>query len=219
MNRTTTRTLLAAAPLLLAAAVGGSTLRLRPAPAPALAASASFLSARPKADTAPPAAPLHEEARALWVNRWDYGDSSTIAQVMEIASRAHFNMVYFQVRGPSDARYRSQLDPCSPRLCGRLGGVPTWDPLEVAVREAHARGLQLHAWINALSGWESTKASDCGGLVPSVPGQPNHELIDHPDWAMHTRSGPQRCPNGPDVEYIYLSPGNPGVRTHLARVA
>jgi uncharacterized lipoprotein YddW (UPF0748 family) len=98
--------------------------------------------------------------------------------------------------------------------------VPTWDPLEVAVREAHARGLQLHAWLNALSGWESTRASDCGGLVPSVPGQPNHELIDHPEWAMHTSRGtPQTCPNGPDVEYIYLSPGNPGVRTHLARVA
>lgn len=224
MNPTTRRALLAAAPLLLAGAAAGATLRPRPAPAPALAAQA-FLPAAPAAHVTAPARdttapePLHAEARALWVNRWDYGDAESIAQVMEIASRAHFNMVYFQVRGPGDARYRSRLDPCSPRLCGRLGGVPAWDPLEVAVREAHARGLQLHAWINALSGWESTKASDCGGLVPSVPGQPNHELIDHPDWAMYTRSGPQRCPNGPDVEYIYLSPGNPGVRTHLARVA
>jgi uncharacterized lipoprotein YddW (UPF0748 family) len=223
MNRTTSRRLLAVAPLLLAAAAGGATLRPKPVPAPdAALATASFLPARPAppaADTTAPA-PLHEEARALWVNRWDYGDAESIRQVMEIASRAHFNMVYFQVRGPSDARYRSQLDPCSKLLCGRLGGVPTWDPLEVAVREAHARGLQLHAWINALSGWESTRASDCGGLVPSLPGQPNHELVDHPEWAMVTRSGArQQCPNGPDVEYIYLSPGNPGVRTHLARVA
>ena len=135
MNRTTSRSLLAVAPLLVAAAVGGATLRPRPVPTPALAA-ASFIPPRPatpaRDTSAPPA--LHEEARALWVNRWDYGDAESIRQVMEIASRAHFNMVYFQVRGPSDARYRSQLDPCSKLLCGRLGGVPTWDPLEVAVR-------------------------------------------------------------------------------------
>ncbi|MBD0320151.1 MAG: family 10 glycosylhydrolase, partial [Gemmatimonadetes bacterium] len=137
---------------------------------------------------------------------------------IENARRANFNIVYFQVRGPADARYRSALDPCSPRLCGRLGGVPTWDPLEVAVREAHARGLQLHAWINALSGWESVSGSVCQQLVPSVPGQPNHILVDHPEYAMHGRSGrPMACPNG--EEYVYLSPGNPAVRTRLARVA
>jgi uncharacterized lipoprotein YddW (UPF0748 family) len=222
MNRSTTRTLFLALPLLLAGVAGGTVLRPGPVPTTAVdgLVTASLLpSAKPVAAETAAAPALNEEARALWVNRWDYGSAETIAQVMDIASRAHFNLVYFQVRGPGDARYRSALDPCSPRLCGRLGGVPTWDPLEVAVREAHARGLQLHAWINALSGWESTRASDCAGLVASAPGQPNHELIDHPEWAMRTRRGPQSCPNGPDVEYIYLSPGNPGVRTHLARVA
>lgn len=229
MNRSTSRTLLAAAPLLVLGAAGGVALRphatastaAESAPTPTALAAASFI-ASPKAPapTEPAKPPLREEARALWVNRWDYGNAESIRQVMEVAARGHFNMVYFQVRGPSDALYRSPLDPCSKRLCGRLGGVPTWDPLEVAVREAHARGLQLHAWLNALSGWESTRAADCAGLVPSVPGQPNHELVDHPEWAMRTRSGNlQPCPNGPDVEYIYLSPGNPGVRTHLARVA
>jgi uncharacterized lipoprotein YddW (UPF0748 family) len=223
MNRTTAVKLLALAPLLVAAAAGGATLRpssaAPAADADALAPAAFRAATATRADTTSPP-PLREEGRALWVNRWDYGSAESIAQVMEIASRAHFNLVYFQVRGPSDARYRSRLDPCSALLCGRLGGVPSWDPLEVAVREAHARGLQLHAWLNALSGWESTRAADCAGLVPSVAGQPNHELIDHPEWAMATRGGsPQRCPNGPDVEYIYLSPGNDGVRTHLARVA
>jgi len=221
-----TRTLPAAlAVLLLGGTVAAARLQ-RPDPArrAAVVAAAAYIAAPAAAApaSAPPSAPATkpqlEEARALWVNRWDYGSAATIAQVMDIASRAHFNIVYFQVRGPSDARYRSQLDPCSTRLCGRLGGVPTWDPLEVAVREAHARGLQLHAWINALSGWESRTAGECGQLVPSVAGQPNHVLIDHPEWAMHTRRRrPQACPNG--EEYVYLSPGVPEVRTHLARVA
>jgi uncharacterized lipoprotein YddW (UPF0748 family) len=201
--------------LVVAAAAGGAALRTDPAPR---VAPAALVAPPAPAPVAPPAPAAMEEGRALWVNRWDYGSEATIKQVMRNAQRANFNIVYFQVRGPSDARYRSQLDPCSPRLCGRLGGVPTWDPLEVAVREAHSRGIQLHAWINALSGWESRTAAECNVLTRSAPGQPNHVLIDHPEWAMHTRRGnPQRCPNG--EEYVYLSPGHPGVRTHLARVA
>jgi uncharacterized lipoprotein YddW (UPF0748 family) len=180
----------------------------------ALAVLASLLAAATSAEAQAPRA----EARVLWVNRWEYRTEADVRQIMQRAARAKLNMVYFQVRGPSDAYYRSNLDPCSVRLCGKLGGTPTWDPLEVAVREAHARGIQLHAWINALSGWDSQEGDFCRLLRRSDPGRPNHVLIDHPEWAMHTRAGrPMACPNG--EEYVYLSPGNPGVRTHLARVA
>jgi uncharacterized lipoprotein YddW (UPF0748 family) len=220
MNRTRTGALLALPALLLGAAA--ATQALRPAPEPAVQAAPAPTAAAPApapAEPEPEPEPaLLEEGRALWVNRWDYGNAATIARVMENAKRANFNIVYFQVRGPSDAYYRSELDPCSHRLCDRLGGVPTWDPLEVAVREAHARGLQLHAWINALSGWDSQTAEGCRILRPSAPGRPNHVLVDHPEWAMHTRRGtPQPCPNG--EEYVYLSPVHAGVRTRLARVA
>lgn len=224
MTQKSLQALLVAAPVLMIGTLAGAALRAREAAAPAepLSAAALVTPAFAAAPATPPPAPprpaMLEEGRALWVNRWDYGSAATIRQVMENAARAHFNVVYFQVRGPWDARYRSELDPCSPRLCDRLGGVPTWDPLEVAVREAHARGLQLHAWVNGLSGWESNNGSTCAVLRPSAPGQPNHVLVDHPEWAMHTRGGrPMRCPNG--EEYVYLSPAHAGVRTHLARVA
>jgi uncharacterized lipoprotein YddW (UPF0748 family) len=220
MNQRISRILLGSAPVALlgAAAAAAAGAALRPHPGVAAAADLPALVA-PAFAAAPESAPaVMEEARALWVNRWDYGSAETIAQVMENARRGHFNMVYFQVRGPWDARYPSRLDPCSTRLCGRLGGVPTWDPLAVAVREAHARGLQLHAWINGLSGWESNNAATCRALQPSAAGQPNHVLVDHPEWAMHTRGGrPMACPNGD--EYVYLSPAHAEVRTHLARVA
>lgn len=224
MNQRLARSLLTSAPVLAVGAVAAG-MALRPpavplpveAPVPAPLVASAFAAA-PDSAVAESAPAVMEEGRALWVNRWDYGSAATIRQVMENARRANFNIVYFQVRGPWDARYRSRLDPCSPRLCDRLGGVPTWDPLEVAVREAHARGLQLHAWINALSGWESNNSSSCRALRPSAAGQPNHVLVDHPEWAMHTRGGrPMACPNGD--EYVYLSPAHAGVRTHLARVA
>ncbi|HEU4455017.1 MAG TPA: family 10 glycosylhydrolase [Longimicrobium sp.] len=222
MNLRTRRTLLTAVPVLIfGGAMAGAALR-PPAALPAdvgALAGASLIAPAFAAAPASAAKPVAmEEGRALWVNRWDYGSAATIRQVMENAKRANFNIVYFQVSGPWDARYRSKLNPCSARLCDRLGGVPTWDPLEVAVREAHSRGLQLHAWINGLSGWESTSGTNCRALRPSEPGQPNHVLVDHPEWAMHTRGGrPMACPNGD--EYVYLSPAHAGVRTHLARVA
>jgi uncharacterized protein YjdB len=67
------------------------------------------------------------EARALWVTRFEYTTASAvdfakIAQIMEKAAQARFNVVYFQVRTAGDALYYSDLEPCSPRMCGTLGG-------------------------------------------------------------------------------------------------
>lgn len=158
------------------------------------------------------------EGRALWVNRFEYDSPTKIATIMQKAADANFNIVYFQVRGSSDAYYVSDLEPCSVGLCGKLGGTPSWDPLKVAIAEAHARGLQLHAWLNAFSGWGSGKQSTCDLLTESDPGNPRHILLEHPEWRGVDDAGTfHPCPN--TEEYVYLSPGNSGVRTRLARVA
>lgn len=190
--------------------------------APVAAPPAEVVVAPPKSAPPPPPAPatpaLPQEARALWVNRFEYNSPAKIREIMEKAHRGGFNLIYFQVRGGADAFYRSNIEPCGVLLCGRLGGIPPYDPLEVAVREAHARGLELHAWLNALSGWGSGSPGTCALLTESRPGQPRHILREHPEWAMAARDGkPMPCPNGD--EYVYLSPANPGVRTQLARVA
>ncbi|MBD0319967.1 MAG: family 10 glycosylhydrolase, partial [Gemmatimonadetes bacterium] len=109
----------------------------------------------PAAEPRAAATPAWAEARALWVTRFEYDSPAKIATIMQKAADANFNVVYFQVRGAADAFYRSSIEPCATGLCGRLGGTPTWDPLQTAVTEAHARGLQLHAWVNAFTGWSS----------------------------------------------------------------
>jgi uncharacterized lipoprotein YddW (UPF0748 family) len=158
------------------------------------------------------------EARALWVSRFEYSTAASIATVMADAKSANFNIVYFQVRGVADALYRSSLEPCSTRLCSKLGGTPTWDPLEVAVKEAHDRGIQLHAWINAFTGWTPTSTTTCNALVESDAGQPRHIFLAHPQWKVVDSLGVTHgCPNS--EESVWMSPGIPGVRTHLARVA
>jgi uncharacterized lipoprotein YddW (UPF0748 family) len=158
------------------------------------------------------------EARALWVSRFEYTTGSDILQILTDAKSANFNIVYLQVRGVADALYASDIEPCSARLCTKLGGTPAWDPLGLAVVEAKARGILLHAWINSFIGWTATSASTCAALVESDPGRPRHILLDHPDWKIHDATGtPQSCPHAEGN--LWLSPGIPGVRTQLARVA
>ncbi|MEO7367584.1 MAG: family 10 glycosylhydrolase [Gemmatimonadaceae bacterium] len=158
------------------------------------------------------------EARALWVTRFDYDSEAKITRIMETASRAHFNIIYFQARAAGDAYYRSKIEPCAALLCGKLGGTPKYDPLEVAVREAHKRGLQVHAYLNALTGEAAGIEGQCRALVEPDPGNPRHMLLDHSDWIMRDRTGRKMpCPNS--EEYVWLSPGFPEVRHRLAAVA
>src|SRR4051794_1991376 len=62
----------------------------------------------------------------------------------------NINAVIFQIRPQADALYDSKLEPWSEFLTGKMGQAPEpyYDPLEFAVKEAHRRGLQLHAWLN-----------------------------------------------------------------------
>jgi len=164
------------------------------------------------------------EGRAIWVNRFEYNSPQDIVGILDRVASANFNVVYFQVRGQGDAYYRSAIEPCAIRLCGRLGnGTLPYDPLEIAIREGHARGLQIHAWINAFPAWASPTANNaafCALLVESRPGSPRHMLLAHPEWVMTTRDGtPMDCYTSQEPEYAYVSPGIPAVRAHLARVA
>lgn len=63
---------------------------------------------------------------------------------------AGINAVFFQVRPRGDALYDSKIEPWSRFLTGQVGKAPEpyWDPLEFMVREVHARGMELHAWLN-----------------------------------------------------------------------
>lgn len=208
MHRSLVRRLALPALMVALAACGEDATLPQRAPAPAV----------PTAPARRAATPAWAEARALWVSRFEYDSPTKIATIMQKAADANFNVVYFQVRGQGDAYYRSSLEPCAVSLCGRLGGTPTWDPLEVAVREAHARGLQVHAWINAFTGWGSGSSTSCSLLTESDAGNPRHILLARPQWKVVNSAGAaQPCPNS--EEYIYLSPGNAGVRTRLARVS
>ena len=60
------------------------------------------------------------------------------------------NAVVFQVRPSADAFYPSELEPWSRFLTGKAGQAPSpyWDPLQFMIEQSHARGMELHAWLN-----------------------------------------------------------------------
>ncbi|MBT8395902.1 MAG: family 10 glycosylhydrolase, partial [Gemmatimonadetes bacterium] len=70
--------------------------------------------------------------------------------LLDLLDSLNFNAVVFQVRPQADALYESSLEPWSYYLTGVQGQVPEpyYDPLAFWVDEAHARGLELHVWLN-----------------------------------------------------------------------
>lgn len=142
-----------------------------------------------------------EELRGVWVTRWTYSSEADVAAMMQELDDAGFNAVFFQVRGEFDAYYRSSHEPWAKGLSGTLGEDPGWDPLEVAVREGHERGLEVHAWINTFTLWK-------GKTPPKSVGIP-HALEAHPDWVL-----PGSKPND---HYVFADP--PKARAHIQKVA
>lgn len=121
----------------------------------------------------------HErEMRGVWlttVYNLDWPSNSSLSATAQRAELeaifdtlvdTGFNAVFLQVRPEGDAFYRSSLEPWSRFLTGTMGQDPGWDPLGVAIEEAHARGLELHAWVNPYRGLASS-ATTAGEGHPS----------------------------------------------------
>jgi uncharacterized lipoprotein YddW (UPF0748 family) len=114
-------------------------------------------SSLPAADQAPA---MKREFRGVWVAtvaNIDWPSKSGIPAekqkeeliaILDKAVKLRLNAVIFQIRPMADALYESKLEPWSEFLTGTMGRSPGYDPLALAVKEAHSRGLELHAWFN-----------------------------------------------------------------------
>ncbi|UCE59927.1 MAG: family 10 glycosylhydrolase [Phycisphaerales bacterium] len=139
--------------------------------------------------------------RAIWVTRWDYKTPRDIATIMKNCYKAGFNTILFQVRGNGTVFYPSRIEPWADELGGR---DPGFDPLAVAITEAHRRGLQLHAWVNVIPGWR-------GERPPTNWRQLYHT---RPDWFWRDTQGRRQPPGW----YVSLNPCYPEVREYLVSV-
>jgi uncharacterized lipoprotein YddW (UPF0748 family) len=117
--------------------------------------------------------------------------------ILDKCVEVKLNAVIFQVRPMADAFYKSDLEPWSEFLTGTGGKDPGYDPLEFAVREAHARRLELHAWFNPYRAWAPSAHSP----VPA-----NHLVKSRPDLAKTYG------------KHHWLNPTHKDVQDHSLRV-
>ncbi|MGW8358297.1 glycoside hydrolase family 10 protein [Streptomyces wedmorensis] len=110
---------------------------------------------------------------------------------LDTAVARRLNTVVLQVRPTADALWPSPYEPWAQCLTGTQGGDPGWDPLGTAVAEAHARGLELHAWFNP---YRVANHTDPARLVA------DHPARLHPEWVL------------PYGGKLYYNPGLPEVR-------
>lgn len=148
--------------------------------------------------------------RAIWVTRYDYKTPADVVRIMDDCQRGGFNTVLFQVRGNGTVAYPSRIEPWSEEFGFR---DPGFDPLALAVSEAHRRRLTLHAWVNVMPAWR-------GDAPPPIRGQLYHT---HPEWFFYDANR-RREPlvhvagNERRKWYVSLNPCLPEVRNYLTRL-
>ncbi|MHB0947979.1 MAG: glycoside hydrolase family 10 protein [Gemmatimonadaceae bacterium] len=184
------------------------------APAPtrpgsaAAAGHAPALATRPVA-RAPAPPPVAREFRGAWVTPLSGGhlpdwpsrpglpasaQQAELRELLDAARDVGLNAVILHVRTAGDAMYPSPYAPWSAFLSGTSGVAPSpsYDPLAFAIAEAHARGLQLHAWFNPFRALLPNIANDRAAAT--------HVTRTHPEWIR--RYGTQ----------TWIDPGDPNAR-------
>ena len=153
------------------------------------------------------------EFRGAWITRFEWVSKnpneikSNITQLMDTAKEAGLNAVVFQVRSDCSTFYPSKIEPWSQLIGGK---DPGFDPVKFAIDEAHKRGLEFHAYINACP------ASELREGPP--PGTPHIWFVhctqqSNPCWLVYEDGKPAEF-----KEYWWLNPNLPEVQTYLRTV-
>jgi uncharacterized lipoprotein YddW (UPF0748 family) len=152
---------------------------------------------------APP--PVEREFRGVWVAAvanldWPsrpglpvHEQQAELIRQLDRARELRLNAVILHVRPMGDALYASPYEPWSEFLTGQQGRAPDpfYDPLHFAVEQAHARGLELHAWFNPYRAW-----------APAARGSAAANHISRANPELVRRYG----------SYLWMDPGEDAVR-------
>lgn len=145
------------------------------------------------------------EIRAIWLDRGTIVRAKSeqdLAKVFDQLATAGFNTVFFETLNASYPIYPSRVALQQNPL------VKGWDPLAAAVRLAHERGMELHAWV-----WMFAAANRRHNAILNQPADyPGPVLAAHPDWAMFDARGRLFDQNN---KKAFFDPANPEVRNYL----
>ena len=188
------------------------------APSPTLPSPRLAKASQTPTPTPPP------ETRALWVVRHTMVSPESVRELVRRAKENGFTDLVVQVRGRGDAYYDSQIEPRAEDLARQ---PINFDPLALAIDEAHLVGIKVHAWINIF----------LVANIERLPRTRDHLIYKHPDWVMvprgvaaaaynldpkspeyldriveHTRD------NRADLEGLFVTPAHPEVKDNLFNI-
>ncbi|MEH1913903.1 MAG: family 10 glycosylhydrolase [Nostoc sp.] len=148
------------------------------------------------------------EIRAVWLDRGTIvraGSKAGLAQIFDRLAQAGINTVFFETVNAGYTIYPSQVaKEQNPLIRG-------WNPLEEAVKLAHERDMELHAWVWTFAAGNQ-RHNEILNLNPNYPGP---VLAAHPDWANYDNLG-NMIPIGQSKPFF--DPANPEVRQYLLKL-
>lgn len=158
--------------------------------------------------TAPTASADTAQWRSFWVDTLNPGifNAQQMKQVVADAKRANVNVLIVQVV----RRYECFCNNSDfPRATDSGLAPAPFDPLAEAIKQGHAAGLEVHAWVNVGTMWSSS----------TEPSSPNHVFNLHGPsatganrWMNKRNDGVER----PGGAATYLDLGNPAARDYIA---
>lgn len=160
--------------------------------------------------TAKPA-PKHE-VRAVWLTTisgldWprtkadsDAGRKRQQEELCDMLDRLQqdgINTIYLQTRIRGSVIYPSEIEPWDECLTGTFDRNPGYDPLQFAIEECHARGMECHAWVVTIPAFKIQKARAMGR---------RSLLHTHPRLLFKKNDS------------YYMDPAQPGTANYLERI-
>ncbi len=148
------------------------------------------------------------EIRAVWLDRGTIvraGSKAGLAKIFDRLAQTGINTVFFETVNAGYTIYPSQVaKEQNPLIRG-------WDPLEAAVKLAHERDMELHAWV-----WTFAAGNQRHNEIINVNRDyPGPVLAAHPDWANYDNLG-NMIPVGQTKPFF--DPANPEVRQYLLKL-
>lgn len=124
---------------------------------------------------------------------------------LDSLQKNNMTTIYYHVRTMCDAMYDSKYEPWSSYVSGTRGQAPIFDPFAYLIENAHARGIEVYAWLNPYRYLNSIYADNYG----SEGGDKNYEN-SHPDWLIEWKNG--------DRMWTILNPALPEVKQRIVDV-
>lgn len=158
------------------------------------------------------------EMRGVWVStvyNLDYPSRQGLTEtqlkaeadaIIQQAADWGMTAIFLQVRPAADALYASELTPWSSVLTGKQGQAPDggFDPLAYFVEQCHAKGLELHAWLNPYRITRTAAETRDEAFAQLCAEHPAYQLADY--VVFHSDG----C--------LYFDPGQPQVQQHLLEI-